>query len=217
MAPQASRILRAWGLKLPDGPVGLGMSADAGGTLVEWLRAWNPRSVNGVPSAMDSFADSATRYGAPYVSYHRADLHAELRRLATAAGAEIILGAEVVHLDCQGGRITIHSTETSQVETVEKDLIVVANGVKSALASIIAGRHLPLIEGSHCMYRTLIPIERIRNDEDASKLFPDGRTNGQTLAIDNRTAAIAYPCRKYSAYPSPHRLSFDSNILAVDK
>jgi salicylate hydroxylase len=68
-------------------------------------------------------------YGAPLYTFHRVDLHNELRRLAQEPaagikGAKIRLACEVVEVDFEAGAITLANG------TVHKrDLIIAADGV----------------------------------------------------------------------------------------
>jgi salicylate hydroxylase len=69
-------------------------------------------------------------YGAPYLLYHRADLHTELKKTATeqrphfSKVAKINLLSEVTKIDLDG-HITL-----SDGRKIKKDLIVVADGVR---------------------------------------------------------------------------------------
>lgn len=69
-------------------------------------------------------------YSAPYLLYHRADLHTELKRTATeprpplSKVAKINLLSEVTKIDLDG-HITL-----SDGRQIKKDLIVVADGVR---------------------------------------------------------------------------------------
>ncbi len=70
------------------------------------------------------YDDLFARFGAPYYFVHRVDLHNELKLLARTAGAEIRLGCEVQHMDCEHGTFT---TKNGQV--YQKDLIIAADGL----------------------------------------------------------------------------------------
>ena len=73
------------------------------------------------------------RFGAPWLLFHRVDLHNELKRMATeprpstAAVAKIHLLTEVVDLDLDGN-ITLANSEK-----VKKDLVIVADGIRVRL------------------------------------------------------------------------------------
>jgi salicylate hydroxylase len=72
----------------------------------------------------------AARFGAPWLLFHRVDLHNELKRMATEprpstkAVAKLNLLTEVVGVDLDG---TVTLADRTQVK---KDLVVVADGIR---------------------------------------------------------------------------------------
>ena len=69
------------------------------------------------------------KYGAEWYTYHRVDLHNELKRLALDTGGDapptrVRLSAEVVDVDCETGTLKLADGSVHQ-----KDLIVGADGV----------------------------------------------------------------------------------------
>ena len=87
------------------------------------------------------------RYGAPYVTVHRADLQQALLHAAQAAGARLCTGRRVEQVsECaEGVRID---------GGVEGDALVVADGVWSRLRQRVAGDVPPRFTG-HVAYRAL--------------------------------------------------------------
>ena len=79
----------------------------------------------------------AARFGAPWLLFHRVDLHNELKRLATeprpstAAVARIHLLAEVVDINLDG------TLTLADGKKLTKDLIVVADGVKVCCVGLV--------------------------------------------------------------------------------
>ena len=71
-------------------------------------------------------ASARVKYGAPYVTIHRADLHAILVAAATAAGVALITGANVVRTD--GGTAILDDGRT-----FEADALIGADGLKSVV------------------------------------------------------------------------------------
>ena len=69
-------------------------------------------------------------YGAPWLLFHRVDLHNELKRLATqprpstVAVAKINLASEIVDVDLAGNITLADGTK------MKKDLVVVADGIR---------------------------------------------------------------------------------------
>ncbi|KAK4493959.1 hypothetical protein PRZ48_015145 [Zasmidium cellare] len=170
MPPQASRILRKWGLE--DAPYG----DLASGKPVHGSRRRNSKTAEIVTRA--SFEDLEDVYGAPFVSYHRADLHSGLRQLAQDAGAEIVLGKVATSIDCATARVTFaNSAHDLSNETVQKDLIVLADGVGAGFVKEITGQNNPARQSGRSAFRALIPTEKVLKDAEASQIFADGGEN----------------------------------------
>ena len=79
--------------------------------------------------------DVEKNYGTPFEVYHRVDLYQELRRLAQAEHLPgkpscITLGKSAVDVDCSNGII-----EFEDGSKVQKDLIIIAAGVKVSFQS----------------------------------------------------------------------------------
>ncbi|WP_260928467.1 FAD-dependent oxidoreductase [Novosphingobium sp. 9] len=89
------------------------------------------------------------KYGAPYVTIHRADLHDVLLGAARAAGVDLRCGAAVVSSD--GASVTL-----ADGSTVSGDLIVGADGVKSVIRQRFdtAPPHFT----GHVAWRCLVPV-----------------------------------------------------------
>ena len=95
-------------------------------------------------------ASARAKYGAPYVTIHRADLHAILVAAAEAAGVNLHTGAAVVRID--GGNAVLHDGRI-----FEGDVVVGADGLKSVV------RHLfEPVEAhftGHVAWRALAPVD----------------------------------------------------------
>lgn len=89
-------------------------------------------------------------YGAPYVTIHRADLHAELMRGARAAGVTLVNQALVTA--SEGNRLV-----TADGRQFEGDVIIGADGVKSAVRQRF-GADTPYFTG-HVAWRALVPVD----------------------------------------------------------
>ncbi|KAL1962936.1 hypothetical protein VTN77DRAFT_9032 [Rasamsonia byssochlamydoides] len=134
------------------------------------------------------------KYGDRYLSFHRVDLHNELRRLAvesplSVCPAKINLGAEVVDVDCEEGIVTLADGSTRR-----KDLIVAADGVHSRFAYKVTGFDSPAARTGQAAFRFLIPTRKLLDDEETRSLFEDsmGRL---TLAVGEDRRLVWYPCR----------------------
>jgi salicylate hydroxylase len=94
-------------------------------------------------------ASAREKYGAPYVTIHRADLHAILVGAAEKAGADLQTGAAVERIEgssavFSGGRI------------VEGDVIIGADGLKSVVRQLFepVSAHFT----GHVAWRALVPV-----------------------------------------------------------
>lgn len=95
-------------------------------------------------------ADARAKYGAPYVTIHRADLHAELTNAARSAGVNLRTNAAAVSTE---GTIVV----LSNGERVESDVIIAADGIKS----VVRERFEPVQATftGHVAWRALVPVQ----------------------------------------------------------
>ena len=98
-------------------------------------------------------------FGAPFYAFHRADLQ---RMLASALPPERLhLGQRFAQLTDTGDGVEARF-ETGERVTV--DILVGADGIHSAVRSVLFGEEEPDFTG--CVaYRGLVPVERIRSEE----------------------------------------------------
>jgi salicylate hydroxylase len=142
LGPNATRILRGWGL----------LSHPA-------LRAFAPQRLS-VRDATDGRelgvlrlgATAEQRYGAPYLTVHRADLHAALLDAATGGGARLHTGQRIVAAADQGAVV---SARTAAGTEVEAEALAVADGVWSSLRQHLLGDG-PAPPTGHLAYRALL-------------------------------------------------------------
>jgi len=90
------------------------------------------------------------KYGAPYVTIHRADLHAELLRAARAAGVDLHTDAAVVA--SEGTTLVLHDGRR-----IEGDVVIGADGVKSAVRQRF--ETTPAHFTGHVAWRALVPAQ----------------------------------------------------------
>ncbi|KAF2167288.1 hypothetical protein M409DRAFT_22715 [Zasmidium cellare ATCC 36951] len=196
MPPQSSRILRKWGLADPPSTNDAPYQDLASGKLLRGSRRRNPKTAEIVMRT--AFENEEEVYRAPFVSYHRADLHSGLRQLAQDAGVEMVLGKMAVDIDCSNARLTLASSEDDfRNETVQKDLIVLADGVNTRFVKEITGRDIPARESGRSAFRALIPTKKILKDTEASQIFADGGEHFLNGCVNPATGVfmISYPCR----------------------
>ncbi|KAG5715097.1 hypothetical protein E4T56_gene4777, partial [Termitomyces sp. T112] len=89
------------------------------------------------------------KYGAPYITVHRADLHGVMTSAAQRAGVEMIAGAQVV--SSEGTTVTL-----ADGRQFSADVLVGADGVKSVIRQRF-GDDAPHFTG-HVAWRCLVPV-----------------------------------------------------------
>ncbi|MFE7650893.1 FAD-dependent monooxygenase [Streptomyces phaeoluteigriseus] len=144
LAPNATRALRRLGLL---DAVAARASRPAGLSFRNWS--------DGAEICRYALGRAAEEeFGAPYLQLHRADLH---HVLATAVPPEAVrLHTEVVGIgqDDKSAHVM-----TADGERLEADLVVAADGVRSAARQWLFGADQPLFSGT-AAYRALIPAAR---------------------------------------------------------
>ncbi|SFN30076.1 salicylate hydroxylase [Streptomyces sp. cf124] len=145
LAPNATRVLRRLGLL---------DAVDACATRPSRLsfRTWSD-GAEICHYALGREAEEA--FGAPYLQVHRADLHRVLAA-AVPPGA-VRLGTTVVDVgqDDRAAHVT-----TAAAERLEADLVVAADGVRSAARRRLFGADEALYSGT-AAYRALLPAEEV--------------------------------------------------------
>ncbi|OSS52912.1 hypothetical protein B5807_02760 [Epicoccum nigrum] len=151
LQPNATRIIQqSWELK--------NLLEDSNGTVDNGFRIYNTEGnmVNEIPLR------SRTQYGADRIMWHRQDLHAYLRKIATcteAAGEPAILrtSARVSHCDCDAGQVTLEDGEVLQA-----DLIVGADGIHSVMRTFVLGKEVKPKPTGSSAYRMMLPTSVLR-------------------------------------------------------
>jgi salicylate hydroxylase len=121
MTPNSNYILGHWGFDFQK----------AGETEKKMWRQLDPQTLEETRPRV-YYDDIPSRFnGHRFSAYNRVDMHNEMRRLAEEAGAVIHLGKQAVDADCKEG--VLHFADG---ESVERDLIVIADGIKVSGHSI---------------------------------------------------------------------------------
>jgi salicylate hydroxylase len=102
-------------------------------------------------------AHAQGRYGAPYLTVHRADLHAALLRAAQEAGVRLHAGSRVTEAQVEGAVVQAR-LDTGTV--VEAEALAVADGVWSGLRQQLLGDGVAPATG-HVAYRALVPAAQL--------------------------------------------------------
>lgn len=175
LGPNVVRRLQAWGLQ---------KSLQQVVALPQQLVARS--AMNGQVLASAPLGQSMVeRYGAAYVTIHRADLHSVLHQAAQQrADVFINSGQEVTEL-LGADRVTTIRTSANKV--VEGDALMLADGVWSKLRGpLLRDSSRPRVSG-HLAYRALLPMADV----------PVGwRSNEVTVWLGPRMHAVHYPVRR---------------------
>ncbi|AEG93898.1 salicylate hydroxylase (Salicylate 1-monooxygenase)-like protein [Ramlibacter tataouinensis TTB310] len=128
-------------------------------------------------------ADIERRYGAPYLTAHRADLHAVLLEAAQGRGARLHTGTRLAAMDEDEAVVRLH-TECGR--TVEGEALAVADGLWSTLrVQLLGGQARPRAFG-HLAYRGLLP---------AADVADRGLLRAVTAWLGPDLHAVTYPVR----------------------
>jgi salicylate hydroxylase len=149
MAPNATRILRSWGLL--DEVVARGVLP---------RRLVMRDAVDGRELSHLDLADVDRRYGAPYVVIHRSDLHAILVRACRAAGVDLVTDAVVTEVELGDGQAVAVSTGRRDAGA----LVLAADGLNSALRGRLSGDDP--VSSAYVAYRGAVPTENIADTAD---------------------------------------------------
>jgi salicylate hydroxylase len=171
LGPNATRLLRDWEL---------GDALARVATLPEKVQVRN--ALDGEPLAsMRLGTEFSTRYGAPYVTVHRADLQLVLLTAARRAGIDLKMASAAigVRADLEAVRLSLPGME------VEGDALIGADGLWSSLRSQAWGDGPPAFTG-HLAYRALTH----------QKDLPESmRSNDVTVWLGPRLHLVTYPLR----------------------
>jgi salicylate hydroxylase len=143
MAPNASRVLKRWGLLEKALEIGV-----------------QPRhlvfrdAVTGEELTRQTLGgEFAERYGAPYVVIHRSDLHRVLLEACQSAGVRLVNDVMVESVETVDGR---GIARTASGALYEADVVIGADGLKSTLRPAVA-QDGP-VSSSYVAYRGTVPI-----------------------------------------------------------
>ncbi|WP_284985130.1 FAD-dependent oxidoreductase [Arthrobacter sp. fls2-241-R2A-172] len=143
MAPNASRVLKRWGL--------LEKALEIG---VQPKHLVFRDAVTGEELTRQSLrGEFEERYGAPYVVIHRSDLHRVLLEGCEAAGVKLVNDVMVDSVETVNGRGVVH---TAGGVDYEADVVIGADGLKSTLRTLVASDEP--VSSAYVAYRGTVPI-----------------------------------------------------------
>ena len=133
LSPNATRILRDLGL-LP--------ALEAVAVAPRALEVRDGRT--GGTLARTDYAPAAERFGAPFLVVHRADLQGILAEAAQEAGCAIAVGASLTAVEPGSGTVRAVVQQGGDLIAHGADILVGADGVRSAVRSHIGLRQAPV-------------------------------------------------------------------------
>lgn len=173
LGPNATRVLLSWDLgpalsQVAAFPSSLSVRSAGSGTVLARL----------------PLGDVALqRYGAPYATLHRADLHGLLLEGARSAGVELFLDARIEAIRETANAVLVGMQGS---EEIEGDALVGADGLWSSVRQQLWPDSAPVPTG-HLAYRTLMAQQ---------DLPPELRSEEVTVWLGPRLHVVAYPVRR---------------------
>ncbi|KAG8165745.1 hypothetical protein KVR01_004297 [Diaporthe batatas] len=158
----ATRVLAGWGFD----------AHKYGAMDYSQLRRFDAKT--GELVSTEKYSGIEERYGSRWLIFHRADLHAGLLELVEnpavpyTVAPKINLGTAVSDADPDTGTITL-----ADGRTLQKDVIIVADGAHSKLITRVTGREEPIIKSPLSIYRFMQPISSILEDPQAGHFYRD--------------------------------------------
>ncbi len=148
LSPNAAHVLIDLGL----GPALRRAASEPSGVTVRALRSGRTIGAVALGEAM------RTRFAAPYLVIHRADLQTLLLDAVRARpGIRLLMGREASAVAEEADGATLTLAGTGRTETHAADLVVAADGVRSRLRARLDGA--PLRMPGLCAWRALVPRE----------------------------------------------------------
>lgn len=171
LGPNATRVLQAWSL---------GPALDRVAAFPQRLSVRSARSGD-MLAQMPLGTTVLERYGAPYATLHRADLHRILLDGAQLAGVDLVLDRHVASVRETADGVAVgvsHAAAETEVQA-----LVGADGLWSRVRQQVWADGLPAPSG-HLAYRTLIAQD---------ELPADLRSDDVTVWLGPRLHVVSYP------------------------
>jgi salicylate hydroxylase len=172
LGPNATRVLREWGLSA---------ALDQVAFAPEHLKVHS--ALNGSELGALRLGSSITdRYGAPYLTIHRADLQGALMDAASRGGARVEPGSRITAVTALAASIRLTLADDREVEG---DALVGADGLWSAVRALVWRDGGPSSTG-HVAYRALASQQ---------SLPAHLRSSDVRVWLGPRLHVVAYPVR----------------------
>lgn len=157
VAPNAGKVYDGWGFDLKT---------------VGAVDAFQIRHLDGLTGKTvwhDYFNDVQERYGGGVSCLRHGDLHTGLLEHLNATEGhpvKLSLQTDITEIDCEKG---IMRTQDGSV--MEKDVLVLANGLGCRFLNLITGKECPLIDTNLSFFRFLVPAKAVDDDPNIRPLF----------------------------------------------
>jgi salicylate hydroxylase len=115
-------------------------------------------------------------YGSPYWDFHRSNLHRCLYERAIEIGATVLVNARVEDI-IFGEDETAATVMMADGSSMEADLVVGSDGVRSRCRDIMLGFHDPPKESGDLAYRVLLKTEQMLKDPELKDFVLDPQVN----------------------------------------
>ncbi|KAL4939783.1 hypothetical protein BDV06DRAFT_230809 [Aspergillus oleicola] len=185
VAPNASRILRSWGVDFEAlQPVHC-----------KHLRVWDA-NVNPVwtPLVTKDLQESL-KVQDEFLLTHRVDLHNALREAATREGygkrVDVRLNSRVAFVDAGAGTVTL---EDGAVYT--GDLVLGADGMHSKTVKAITGHEQKKEDTGQNTFRFLVPVSKLQENPTTAALLDKIGLDGVHVFANADRRIVVYPCRR---------------------
>lgn len=155
MAPNATRLLRRWGLL--DKVLALGVTPQQ--------MVFRDATTGNVLARHDLQGEFARRYDAPYIVIHRSDLHTILLEACRERGVNLINNVVIESVETIDGRAHAHAADGT---VYDADILLGADGLKSKLRAQISDDEP--VGSYYVAYRGVSPIENAVNKDEINNV-----------------------------------------------
>ena len=131
---------------------------------------------------------SLEKYGSPYVTVHRADLHQVLLQKVVSSGStELRLNCEIDGFseDQDSLAVNVQALKSVNLETITTEAMLGADGLWSTVRNYVLPKTSPRVTGLSA-YRALLPMQALPQKQ---------RTQNVTVWVGSRMHAVVYPVR----------------------
>ncbi|KAE8371911.1 hypothetical protein BDV26DRAFT_286391 [Aspergillus bertholletiae] len=184
VAPNATRILKAWGCDLESlHPVHCNKLQlwDASGNLI-----CTPIVTKECQMALNTTDE--------WLLTHRVDLHNALRAAATnevnGCKINICLSSRVLSVDAEAGEVVLEDGTTYVA-----DLVVGADGIHSRTVHAVVGENNGRQSTGQNCFRFLVPMEKMQANPLTASLMAKTGTDGVHAFVTHDRRIVVYPCR----------------------